>query len=119
MSEEICELVITAHSPDWLANLANDLVKDRLAACAQMFPHVRSTYWWNDEIEESTEARLAIHTRVDLIAEIVQRTTPIHPYTTPCIIALGIVACTDEYLEWVLDATKPMKEEICLFEQQS
>ena len=35
MTEQICEVIITANSEDWLVSLTRSLVEDRLVACGQ------------------------------------------------------------------------------------
>jgi periplasmic divalent cation tolerance protein len=62
MSNEICEVIITANDPQWLLNFTRALVNDRLAACGQHVLSIRSVYRWQGAIEDEGGARVALHT---------------------------------------------------------
>ena len=102
---DICEVVVTAESIDWLADFTRRLVTDRLAACGQHITTVRSIYRWQGTVEDETEARVALHTRVSLVPRIVERAAAEHPYDVPCVIAVPVVAGNPSYVQWVLDET--------------
>jgi periplasmic divalent cation tolerance protein len=102
MSETgICEVVITAGDPEWLAGFTRRLVADRLAACGQQVAAIRSIYRWDGAVQDEPEARVALHTRVDLVERIIERAGAEHPYDVPCVLALPVLAANPAYLEWV------------------
>jgi periplasmic divalent cation tolerance protein len=105
MSDDICEVVITGPSAEWLIEFTRSLVTDRLAACGQTIPTIRSIYHWQGAVEDETEARVALHTRRALVDAIIARADQHHPYDVPCVIALPIVAANPAYAKWVLDET--------------
>jgi periplasmic divalent cation tolerance protein len=105
MSSDICEVVITAEDADWLAGFTQRLVADRLAACGQIIPAIRSIYRWQGAIQDEAEARVALHTRAELVPAIVQRAKEEHPYDVPCVIALPIRDGNPTYRQWVEDGT--------------
>jgi periplasmic divalent cation tolerance protein len=102
---DICEVVVTAESIDWLTDFTRRLVTDRLAACGQHITTIRSIYRWQGAVEDDTEARVALHTRVSLVPRIVERAAAEHPYDVPCVIAMPVVAGNPNYVQWVLDET--------------
>ncbi|MGC8464201.1 MAG: divalent-cation tolerance protein CutA [Acidimicrobiales bacterium] len=102
----LCEVVITADDPEWLTGFTRSLVEDRLVACGQVVTSVRSTYRWEGAVEQATEARVALHTRVELVAAIVERVTRSHPYDVPCVLALPILGGNPDYLAWVERETR-------------
>jgi len=102
---EICEVVITADSAEWLAGFTRRLVEDRLAACGQQVASIRSIYRWQGEVHDDPEARVALHTRLELVPRIVERADAEHPYDVPCVIALPVVAANPAYAEWVVRET--------------
>jgi periplasmic divalent cation tolerance protein len=104
-TDDICEVVITAADVDWLAAFTRRLVEARVVACGQHISQIRSIYRWNDTIEDEGEARVALHTRVGLVPEIVARADSEHPYDVPCVIALPVVAGNPAYVQWVLAST--------------
>lgn len=107
MSTEICEVIVTADDAEWLASLTRGLVEERLCACGQSITPIRSIYRWQGAIEDATEARVALHTRVELVPQIIERIKERHSYDVPCIIALPIIDGTPDYIEWVRAETTP------------
>jgi periplasmic divalent cation tolerance protein len=105
VTTEICEIVITAANPDWLAGFTRRLVADRLAACGQQIAATRSIYRWDGAVQDEPEARVALHTRTALVDRIVERANAEHPYDVPCVIALPVVAANPAYVEWVRTET--------------
>ncbi|GAB3819390.1 divalent-cation tolerance protein CutA [Micromonospora zhanjiangensis] len=105
MSTEICEVVVTAGSAEWLVEFTRRLVDDRLAACGQNIAAIRSVYRWDGEVQDDPEARVALHTRLSLVPRIVQRANDEHPYDVPCVIALPVIAGNPAYVDWVLAET--------------
>ena len=108
MSTEICEVIITADSAEWLANFTRALVEDRLVACGHNIAAIRSIYRWEGAVHDDPEARVGLHTRVDLVPAIVERTNRDHPYDVPCVLAVPIVGGNPAYIQWVLDQTQPV-----------
>ena len=106
MTEEICEVIITAPDPDWLATFTRQLVEDRLAACGHNIHTVRSIYEWDGALHDRTEARVALHTRRSLVAAVTAVTNRDHPYDLPCVIALPVVDGNPDYVTWVLRETE-------------
>lgn len=104
-SDEICEVVITGPDVEQLATFTRGLVADRLAACGQIIPAVRSIYRWDGAVQDDGEARVGLHTRTALVAAIVARADAEHPYDVPCVIALPVIAANPAYLAWVLAET--------------
>jgi periplasmic divalent cation tolerance protein len=102
----LCEVVVTADDPEWLADFTRALVDDRLVACGQVVTSVRSMYRWDGAVEEATEARVALHTRVELVDAIVERASRSHPYDVPCVLALPILGGNPDYLAWVERETR-------------
>lgn len=105
MSTEYVEVVITAPDAEWLADFSRALVDDRLAACGHTIGAIRSIYRWHGEVHDEPEARVALHTRADLMPAIVNRTNRHHPYEVPCVIATPITAGNPAYLQWIHDET--------------
>ena len=59
---DLCEVVITAPDPEWLADLTRALVAEGLCASAHNFAPVRSVYRWQGQVHERTEGRASLYT---------------------------------------------------------
>jgi len=77
------------------------VVSERLAACANILPGLRSIYWWQGKMEEGTEAVLILKTTRERIAALVARVRALHSYDCPCIEALEVADGNPEFLAWV------------------
>ena len=104
---ECVEVVVTADDADWLAGLTRTLVEERLAACGHLVEPVRSIYRWDGALHDETEARVALHTRAELVPAVVARVGALHPYEVPCVLAVPVTGGHPGYLAWVRDQTRP------------
>lgn len=105
MAEEIVVL-ITASSEEEAAKIARVLVDDRLAACVNILPGIRSIYFWDNKVQDERESLMICKTRQPLFEKIINRVKELHSYTVPEIIALPIAAGSAEYLGWVAATVK-------------
>lgn len=103
--DEICEVVITGPSADWLIEFTRKLVSDRLAACGQNLTEVRSVFRWEGAVQDETEARVMLHTRQSLVPEIIEAARRDHPYDVPCVLAMPISTANPDYQQWVVAET--------------
>lgn len=103
MASEHVVALSTAPSVDKAAELARTLVEERLAACVNIVPGVRSIYAWQGAVQDEPEALCVIKTRRDKLDALRARLVALHPYEVPELIVLDIVAGHAPYLAW-LDA---------------
>ena len=94
-------VITTTDNEKTASMLAEELVKERLVACAQIFENVTSTYWWEGKIEKAKEFVLFLKTKKEAYETLEKRIKELHNYTTPEIIALPIEAGSKDYLDWL------------------
>ena len=82
-------------------NLARELVRLRLAACANVLPEVTSFYRWEGREEEAREHPVLIKSTRERYMELEAAIRKIHPYALPEIVAWPIELGLPEYLRWV------------------
>jgi periplasmic divalent cation tolerance protein len=89
--------------------VARLLVERRLAACANMIPHLTSVYRWQGEVVEDGEVVLIAKTASAHMAALRAAVIENHPYELPCIVALDLDEADSHapYIAWVSEATKP------------
>jgi periplasmic divalent cation tolerance protein len=104
--EQIADVSITAESADWLADFTRAIVGDRLAACGNIIPGIRSIYRWEDAIEDDNEALVVLHTRQSLVPAIIERADRDHPYDTPQVLAVPVTDAHPAYRAWILASTQ-------------
>jgi periplasmic divalent cation tolerance protein len=110
MTDDLCEVIITAPDADWLAEFTRRLVDERLAASGHNLSPIRSIYRWQGVIHDHAEARVALHTRRSLVNTIIAETNREHPYEVPGLIALPILDGNPAYLQWIRDVTRAPSE---------
>ncbi|MGH3645707.1 MAG: divalent-cation tolerance protein CutA [Micromonosporaceae bacterium] len=98
--------MITAPDAEWLATFTRELVDDRLCAAGHHVAEIRSVYRWRGDIHDRSEARVALHTRVELVPEIVARADRSHPYEVPCVVVTPIKGGNPAYLRWIVEETR-------------
>lgn len=77
------------------------LVKERLAACANVLDHVRSFYWWQSELQQDNEALVILKTTAARVEALIARLKALHSYDCPAIEVVPVVAGYGPYLDWV------------------
>ncbi|MCC6213563.1 MAG: divalent-cation tolerance protein CutA [Polyangiaceae bacterium] len=96
---------VTHESEEQALALGRQLVEERLAACVNVLPGMRSCYRWEGAIEEGREAVLLVKTREDLADAVVRRVAELHGYSVPCALVLPIEGGHAPYLEWLARET--------------
>jgi periplasmic divalent cation tolerance protein len=100
-------IVVYVTAPeDEAVDLAKTLVEERLVACVNIVPGLRSIYWWRGEIEDEAEVLCIMKTRSNLFESLRDRVRELHSYEVEEIIALPIMAGNPEYLDWIKENTQ-------------
>jgi periplasmic divalent cation tolerance protein len=99
-------VLITVPDADVGASLARTLVEERLAACVNLVPGVRSIYRWEGEVQDDREVLLIVKTREDALPALTARIGALHPYDVPEVIALPIAGGSEAYLAWLRGAVE-------------
>jgi periplasmic divalent cation tolerance protein len=103
MSEVV--LVLTTVPDEALAaRIARALVEERLAACVNVLPPMRSIYRWRDEVEEAEERQLLVKTTRARAAEVQARIGSLHTYELPECLVLSVDGGSPTYLRWIGDS---------------
>jgi periplasmic divalent cation tolerance protein len=107
MSAEDQLIVVLCTVPDEAIaeKLAKGLVDDRLAACVNAIPGVRSFYRWQGRTESDTEVQLLIKTRRGRFDELAAWIKANHPYEVPEVVAIPAERVSEEYLTWAVEQT--------------
>jgi periplasmic divalent cation tolerance protein len=85
--------------------IAEAVVGERLAACANLLDGMESIYWWEGQLESGKECVLIFKSRSELLEALTARVKELHSYSVPCVVALPIVGGNPDYLAWLLRET--------------
>ena len=94
-------VLMTAASVEEATKIADTLVESKLAACVQVLPEMHSIYLWKGEVERAREVLVIAKTTMAKFEGLQSQLRAIHSYETPEIIALPIVAGSEDYLKWL------------------
>jgi periplasmic divalent cation tolerance protein len=92
---------ITVPNQDVAAALARALVEEKLVACVNILPGVRSIYAWQGKLCDDNELLCVLKTRRALFEAVRGRVCALHPYQVPEIVALPLVEGSAPYLDWL------------------
>jgi periplasmic divalent cation tolerance protein len=99
-------VLVTAPTPERAAEIARALVEERLAACGNVVPGIRSIYRWEGEVQDDQEALLVLKTTRDRFEALRERVVALHPYQVPEVLALEVEAGSAPYLAWIAAETR-------------
>ena len=83
---------------------ASQLVEERLAACVNILPPMRSVYRWKGSVERADERQVVIKTTAPRIAALEARVRALHPYDLPEFVVIPIVQGSAGYLAWLTES---------------
>ncbi|MCI2414891.1 MAG: divalent-cation tolerance protein CutA [Candidatus Aramenus sp.] len=86
--------------------IAKALVDERLAACVNLIPYVKSFYVWEGKTVEDDEGLLIIKTDKESLEKVIKRVKELHPYTIPEVISIDISWGLPEYLNWIVESVR-------------
>ena len=99
-------ILVTAPDGDAAASIGRTLVEERLAACVNIVPDLRSIYRWKGQVQDDPEVLMLVKARREDVGRIADRIVELHPYEVPEVVATEIVAGLGAYLDWVQAETE-------------
>ncbi len=107
MDSDTFFVYVTAGDSDEAKRIAQAVVHERLAACANILRSVESVFWWEGEVRQDSETVLILKTSAERADELTSRIKALHSYECPCIVFLPIKKGFPDYLAWIADSCKP------------
>jgi periplasmic divalent cation tolerance protein len=101
MPDTVLLCYCTCPDPTSARRIAEPLVNERLAACVNQLPGIRSTYRWQEAVHTDGEELLLIKTTDARLAALERRLLELHPCEVPELIAVPVEVGHAAYLDWV------------------
>ena len=101
---QYCIVITTCASQTDAENIIGPLLRERLAACVQVF-QIMSYYTWKGEQAKEPEHILLIKALARLYPAIERSIRANHKYETPEIVQVPIVAGSESYLGWMKEVS--------------
>ncbi len=86
--------------------IINQLLDQRLIACASILPEVESIYRWQNAIEESFETKVILKTLKPHFKAVQSHIQTHCSYEVPEITAIEAIEANSTYLQWVKEEVK-------------
>lgn len=101
---DISVILVTAGSGEEASKIARTLVEEKLVACVNIVPRIRSIYWWQGEVCDEEEVLMIMKSPTSNFPSIQNRVRELHSYEVPEIITFPIAQGLPEYLNWVMES---------------
>lgn len=98
--------MVTAPDASAASEIAREMLRRRLVACANIIPAVRSLYWWKGQLEESDEVLMVLKARRGDVSALADQIRDLHPYDVPEVVATEVVGGLEAYLDWITAETE-------------
>jgi periplasmic divalent cation tolerance protein len=98
-------VLTTLPSADAAVELAKNVVNEKLAACANLFPALRSIYKWQTKVQDENEVLVLFKTRQEHFERLKARILELHPYEVPEVLAIPVEQGYQAYLDWLATET--------------
>ena len=92
---------ITAKDRDEAERIGRALLEARLVACINLLEGIRSLYWWEGRIEESSECVLIAKSLASHQDGIIAKVKELHGYRVPCIVFWPLIGGNPDFLDWI------------------
>ena len=92
---------VTCESKKQAETIAQAVVSEKLAACVNVVPGVRSCYVWEGTLTWSDEFVLLIKTTRGRFDQLQDRIKGLHSYEVPEIVAVNIDDAFNKYIDWI------------------
>jgi periplasmic divalent cation tolerance protein len=103
MADQILLAISTFPDVETANRIAQTLVEEKFAACANLLPAVHSIYHWKEKIETAAEVMVFFKTTQDRQAAFEEKLHSLHPYEVPELIFVKTDSGSPDYLRWVTD----------------
>jgi len=94
-------IYVTAPSRPEAEQIAETVVTEKLAACANILDGITSIFQWQGKLCRESEALLILKTAEERVEALTERIKQLHSYDCPCIVALPIDGGNADFLDWI------------------
>ncbi|PYI46657.1 MAG: divalent-cation tolerance protein CutA [Verrucomicrobia bacterium] len=104
MAAKILLALSTFPDAETARRIANKLVTEKIAACANILPTAESIYRWKDKIESGNETLVFFKLSEDRQSAFQEKLRSLHPYEVPEIVFVPVASGLTDYLRWVAES---------------
>lgn len=98
---DYCFAYVTCSNKREAEKIADALITEKLAACANIYEDVSSMYMWNGAVTKEDECVLMAKTKSKNFKTLTEKVCQMHSYSVPCVIQIPIAIGNQSYKEFV------------------
>ena len=88
------------------AQVASQLLDERLIACANILAPMRSLYTWQGQRGEAAEVAVLFKTDATALDRATARLAELHPYDTPAVLGWRVDTAAKPTAEWLWESVR-------------
>lgn len=92
---------VTCANRDEAHRIADAVVGEGLAACANIWPAHEAVYRWQGEVCRANETAMILKTTREGYDALERRIKALHSYDVPCVVAWDIQRGSADFLDWI------------------
>ena len=100
-ASKFCIVLVTAGDRKNAFLISKLLTKNKLVACVNILPSIRSIYRWKGKIENAAEILMLIKTRKSNLSKLEKIIRQHHTYEIPEILTISLLSGEARYLHWL------------------
>jgi periplasmic divalent cation tolerance protein len=97
-------IISTYPNKNSITKIANELVKNKIAACVNI-TKISSIYSWQGKIKNTSEYLALFKTTQKNKKSLKEKIKATHPYKVPEIAEINITSINKSYLKWLVEST--------------
>ena len=98
---KFCFIYVTVENFKQAEIIAELAIKNKLCACANIFPEIHSMFEWEGKVNLEKETVLILKTIESKFQKLEKLISENHTYETPCILKLDILKGNKKFLNWL------------------
>ena len=98
---KFCFIYVTVENFKQAEIIAELAIKNKLCACANIFPEIHSMFEWEGKVNIEKETVLILKTIESKFQKLEKLISERHTYETPCILKLDISKGNKKILNWL------------------
>ena len=106
MDPDFLLILCTCPTREAASAIATALLEERLAACVNQLPGVKSLYRWEGRVEDDDELMLLIKTTASQYPAVEAMIRSLHPNEVPEIIGIPLTIGSDAYFDWIRNSVR-------------
>ena len=103
-SETVIVYTTTADEAE-AKRIGKALVDDKLVACVNIIPGIKSICRWDGNVAEANECIMLAKAPKNNVDNVITSIRKLHSYELPCVVVIPIIYGLEGFLDWIIAET--------------